>query len=496
MFKQSPSRNHRSKGIKVKHVLQICLLIAVCFWLWYQVKHSHEKKKEFDSNDAKIAAGVERGDGVIRFGRKDLPRVEIATKDEKHAEVEEENEGEEEENKHDEDEQEREVRKAEGREEEEEDVSSRGGGDDEIDEREPEENEVEPEREEEFIDEDKEREEEDDVKSYENEDIGKEDGTENVNIQEDLDHDAGSRNTHEAREEHYKADDASSEVAHYMQTVSLEPVNTTNEHTNENLEVSDSGGDNETNTSDGTSVDKSASGLQLIREGKVAEHEGSSNATAIEEHKYATSNSTKLEGSSLVNSTTLSESDHLSQDKNNPAALDVKDASVLMSDRTQTAFNLTQIQNATLEGTAADRGHTLQTNVSELTNSSQLASEKNQLEIITSSNSSQYVNLTTGEPLNSSDSTTAEKVKDTSGHLKEDNTDESRIEDVEHGDTVGENQSSRSYSTNENGDVVLSDPIDASDSSIARLEKESLLDTNTLPEIKDEVHSTEDAAAE
>ena len=115
MYKQSPGRNHRSKGIKVKRTLQICVLLAVCFWLIYQVKHSHDKKKAFDEHDAKISQTTHVPDEILKFGRKDLhPRLEeTATKNEKHdeeEEVEEEEEeetgGEEEENKHEDEEQE------------------------------------------------------------------------------------------------------------------------------------------------------------------------------------------------------------------------------------------------------------------------------------------------------------------------------------------------------------------------------------------------------
>ncbi|KAF2294274.1 hypothetical protein GH714_008774 [Hevea brasiliensis] len=55
MIKRTPSRNARTRGFKVKNVLQICLLLGVCFWLIYQVKHSHDKKKEFDEKESKIS---------------------------------------------------------------------------------------------------------------------------------------------------------------------------------------------------------------------------------------------------------------------------------------------------------------------------------------------------------------------------------------------------------------------------------------------------------
>ncbi|XP_010249528.1 PREDICTED: uncharacterized protein LOC104592070 isoform X2 [Nelumbo nucifera] len=48
MFYQSSVRNQRPKGLKFKHALQSALLLAVCIWLLHQIKHSHDKSKEFD----------------------------------------------------------------------------------------------------------------------------------------------------------------------------------------------------------------------------------------------------------------------------------------------------------------------------------------------------------------------------------------------------------------------------------------------------------------
>ncbi|CAD5176126.1 unnamed protein product [Musa acuminata subsp. malaccensis] len=45
MLRQASSRSQRNKGLKVRNVLQICLLVAVCFWLLYQMKHTYDKKK-------------------------------------------------------------------------------------------------------------------------------------------------------------------------------------------------------------------------------------------------------------------------------------------------------------------------------------------------------------------------------------------------------------------------------------------------------------------
>ncbi|CAL1380952.1 unnamed protein product [Linum trigynum] len=85
MFKSSPRRNQRTKGFKVKHALQLCVLLGVCIWLIYQVKHSHEKKGEYKNH-------VKTGSDVLKLGRKDLRPIveETITRDETLKEDEEE----------------------------------------------------------------------------------------------------------------------------------------------------------------------------------------------------------------------------------------------------------------------------------------------------------------------------------------------------------------------------------------------------------------------
>jgi len=78
MLRQSSSRNHRSRGLKLKKALQISLLVLVSVWLLYQVKHSYEKKTAYNENDDNHDTDdVHKDDKsqgeVIRLGRKDLP---------------------------------------------------------------------------------------------------------------------------------------------------------------------------------------------------------------------------------------------------------------------------------------------------------------------------------------------------------------------------------------------------------------------------------------
>ena len=98
MFKLSPRRNLRSKGFKVKHALQICLLLGVSIWLLYQVRHSHDKKASFGE-------GKKTGNEILKLGRRDLrPQVEpkaawhIEAEDEAETKNEEQNRAEESDN--------------------------------------------------------------------------------------------------------------------------------------------------------------------------------------------------------------------------------------------------------------------------------------------------------------------------------------------------------------------------------------------------------------
>lgn len=128
MLKQSVSRNQRSKGFKVKNVVQICVLIVVCVWLLYQLKHSYDKNKKAyyddDDDDKKLTENVPgTGNNVLKLGRKGIvdPRVDgRAFVDERRVEG-----GKEEEDDDDEDD--------ESRVERNEDEGRGGGGEDELD---------------------------------------------------------------------------------------------------------------------------------------------------------------------------------------------------------------------------------------------------------------------------------------------------------------------------------------------------------------------------
>lgn len=193
MLRQASSRNQRSKGFKVKNALQICLLVAICIWLLYQVKHSHEKKRAFEERNLKTSRVGDSQVDFFKFGRKNLPQIEDTVSVNETHEKEEENEEAQEEDEH--------VTKQEEIEGEE----GRADGDDEIDEQDQDKGDEEAEHEEEST-------EEDDRDSREKEgDPAKENGHEEVDVFDNQEHEGGSQ---EAREENYKRDDASSAVVH------------------------------------------------------------------------------------------------------------------------------------------------------------------------------------------------------------------------------------------------------------------------------------------
>ena len=67
-------RNQRSKGFKVKHALQISMLLAICIWLVYQLQqHSNDKKALEEEESSENTTGDMQ---ISELGRKGLhPQV-------------------------------------------------------------------------------------------------------------------------------------------------------------------------------------------------------------------------------------------------------------------------------------------------------------------------------------------------------------------------------------------------------------------------------------
>lgn len=511
MFRHSPSRNQRSKGIKVKQILQICVLLAVCFWLIYQVKHSHDKKKEFDKNDAKNSLNTRSDDEFLKFGRKDLhPQLEETTKkidkhDEDEAEeeetvgedeenkhededkeegnkIEEKEDGnkieeEDEENKHEEEEEEKEGDKIEENEEdskieEREGGEREGAGDDDIDEHDQEKSDVEVDREERSIKEE-EREEGDDKESEEK-DVEDRDGiVEQESTLEDHDHDGSEGNTHEAREEQYKADDASSAVTHDTQTItSAENENVTTETSNEIAEVSMLETGNKANNTEEVNAGQNITTGSNEEVGEKADNDFSLNATVNEENATSSLRTEFVDNPELGN-------------KSTEESLNFQELSLLQN-RTETTPDSNRAQNATEE----------QDSSVEVSNNSTMAytsnqSDSNSTNLITTENlGEKYPNFSTdsdsvvSEPITRSNSST--EVEDGSGSLITERSNVKGRADESTGPTK----------TEDTDEVQQHDSFESSDSSITQEEKEVRTDVDTLPEIRTEGSNTEYAAAE
>ncbi|KAK9275922.1 hypothetical protein L1049_023196 [Liquidambar formosana] len=60
-------RNQRPKGFTVKRALQFALLLAICIWLLYQIKHSRDKKEDYGG---RTQSKLGEEDGFVILGRK------------------------------------------------------------------------------------------------------------------------------------------------------------------------------------------------------------------------------------------------------------------------------------------------------------------------------------------------------------------------------------------------------------------------------------------
>ncbi|XP_027365665.1 dentin sialophosphoprotein-like [Abrus precatorius] len=544
MIKRFPSRNNRSKGIKVKHVLQIILLVGVCFWLIFQVKHNHDKKKEFDKNDAKLSVRRQT-DEILKLGRRDLhpDKVEVNQNEKREEEEEDEHIEEDEENKHDHNEreegnmhdtEEHEDNKHEGREQEEEvkhgaeeqeedenkseDAEDEGRriGDGEIDENDQEKSEVDTDRDDEFLDEEKEKEEEGDEKDNENEDEEKGGFVENDN-------------NHEAREEHYKGDDASSAVAHDTHATGTETETFSLENSDENLETNITKPENEKTDSDKGSKNQNDSDLK-VTEGEVIDMI-SSNATAGKEtgnkslsnpvdssYQNKTANyDSNLESSSNLTVTIAETSNNLTEAGANTSGSSEQNKSVILSeaDHTQnTTMNTTitgDVKKVQTEGLEQSGNRISEESLPDTDSTVSVKTENGDAA------AQESYNLGAGElektnrsvASNETQNTSRNESSDTSesdeskGDSEMNETNETQNVDATEdemfkGDTkTGESdETSDSFFANETLDSVEHDAIDSSDTHIHEDVAEAQTDLDTLPDIRNEGDNSDETAAE
>ncbi|KAK2458435.1 myb protein X [Trifolium repens] len=550
MIKRNPSiRNQRSKGFKVKHVLQVILLLGVCFWLIYQVKHNHDKKKEFDKNDLKLPSRTEP-DQIVKLGRKDLlpGKVEVVDQNEKHEEEEEdehvvddvENKREHDEHqqegedghKHETEESEEnvdEVREEHGEEEnkhgvleeQEEDESKSEeiedeGVDVETDENDHDKSDADNnDHDDDVVDDEKEKEEEgDEAENEEKEDEEKGGLVEN-------------HENHEAREEHYKGDDASSAVTHDTHSTSTETETSNLENADLTVQLNIGKPENETTYhSDESNRNQNDSDLKVTEDevtdaissnstaGKEAGNDSSlvsdeTVKTNTDSHLNVSSNQTAVITEASINSTDtgkdesssseqiktviLSESDHAQNvTVNTPITGDIKQAEGLEQSGNKTSEANLPNNDATVSAkpeirdAAPQESSTLGDNALEKT------------EGYVASNGTE--NISSSLDRNVSSNTTESDKSEVSTETSE--TNETQNSDVTEdemfkGDTQTSDEKSDSSSVNDVLDSVVHDAIESADThSIHEDMAKARTDLDTLPDIINEGNESDENAAE
>ncbi|KAF8112347.1 hypothetical protein N665_0065s0117 [Sinapis alba] len=352
MKKQSSSRSQRGSrgGIKGKHVVQICVLLGVCIWLIYQVKYSHDKKKEFYETDGKKSTVLlESEEGMVKLGRKDLlPGYHNQNEKEKHVEEEEDEEEEEEkqsksnveDSTHEEEEKEDE--------EDEEDKNKQG---EEVVEEDEEENKHE---EEDDIDE-QDQSKDDELVQEEKENGSNEKETETNHADET------DMTVHEAREEHYKADDASSAVSHESRILNTDKVKESSlnskgpaQENSSNATISEVEFQKEPDLKLGEAVEKTTT------EVKEGDSESSNSVNAVTELRGETANANSTEAvlevsGFLQNETKTMQEQSQEHDKTEDGApppsgsSDLQNVFELKQTRTETDANITVSANITIQ---------------------------------------------------------------------------------------------------------------------------------------------------
>ncbi|PHT29371.1 hypothetical protein CQW23_31048 [Capsicum baccatum] len=519
MYKQSPGRNHRSKGIKVKNVLQICLLLAVCFWLIYQVKHSHDKKREFDEDDTKSSTKTESSNELLRLGRKDLPRIEELDtvhgthKEEPEDETEEEeegnkHEGEDQEEKNDEhredevddhDQEKNDEHRENGEEEvddhdEEKNDEHSEDGEDEVDDHDQEKSDVELDQQENIVDEDTEKGEDNEKETEERDaEVNEEHSL------EDHDHDEDSSSSHEAREEHYKADDASSAVTH--DTVVTTTENESGKFEQEAEHAVEAKSEVDVNNIMQHSADQNTTVALKVEDGKADGEDSPPDITNSEE-KHDDPISSTATDTSVSNSTRTEGLTDNSESRTHSTEVSTQLHDLFLQNGTQ-AVNLEY--NVTV-GDATSGGSNLSISSSQQNGNSADTVDDNRIANLTSSKNDESNSIPVDSLIVSGDTEHSLAEKDVQGNATVeavDNVglalkDNIAIED-EKADTTNEEIGTTDEGVDaanvENLAEVQDDPIDTSDSSTHLEEKHIRTDVETLPEIQTE-GNMEDAAAE
>ncbi|CAI8604776.1 unnamed protein product [Vicia faba] len=544
MIKRLPSsRNQRSKGVKIKHVLQVILLLGVCFWLIYQVKHNHDKKKEFDKNDSTLSSVRTETDKVVNIGRKDLkPVKDEVDQNGKHEEEEDEPVVEDLENKREHGEQqeeegnkhESEVNVHEGREEQDEEENKHGteeqeegenkieeiedeGGDAEVDENDHEKSDVDNDQDDDE-DADELKDKVDDNDETENED--KEDEEKGGSAEND--------ESHEAREEHYKGDDASSAVAHDTQATSTEtePINLTQAglSVQMNIEQPDNkttfhSDENNRNENDSDLKDREGEAADAISSNVTAGKETGNTSLSTEtaetnadSHFDVRSNLTAVITEASSNSTGAGDDTSSSSEQIKTVVVSKSDNSQNATANTTVAGDIKQTEgleqpvNKTSEGNLPDNDATVSVKPDNRDSAPQesptlVGSALEKTIDFAASNETDDIsgNLNNNATSGTTESDKSKGITETS-EAKETKNIYATVDEMFKGNTqTGEtDEKSDSSSTNEILDSVIHDAIDLSDTQNIHEEDMATAQTDldTLPDIQNEGNDGDENSAE
>ncbi|KAL2490888.1 Uncharacterized protein Adt_26516 [Abeliophyllum distichum] len=364
-------------------------------------------------------------------------------------------------------------------------MKGREGGDDEINEHEHEKSDAEVDREEEFINEEKEGDEGGENITEEKDSEESNGETEKEGSLEESDHDGDEQSAHEAREEHYKADDASSAVAHDNQIVDPENENGSLENTKEQPETNILERESKENNGEETNFGDKRTDLEL-KDGEIAKTDNLLNVTTNEVKENL---SEKPENSPFSN-TTLTEgsNDHI-ETSNNSSEVRMESRDPSLQNGTDSKLELNYGQNGTVGGTTSGEANksTLNVDDNHIDSNSTIPletkdSESSSGEFSDSSNnkeSSLSENIRTELSVEAGSSTESLKAK-------------SDATETEKSDPDGGTDEFLDKTSEE----VQHDPIDSSDSSNSLDEKDVRTDLETLPEMQTAGTNTEDAAAE
>ncbi|KAK1300503.1 hypothetical protein QJS10_CPB13g00029 [Acorus calamus] len=361
MFRQSSSRNQRSKGFKVKHVLQIFLLLAICIWLLYQVKHSHDKKKAFNGRNGLVSdISEDQTINTYNLGRKDLkPHTPVVVTESESQNEEDEPEEVEEEPKMED------IMEDEGK----------GAGDDEIDEHDLENENEESER----------------GKDLENDEERESEEKENEDKEENHDTEASDESTQTAREEQYHGDNASSAVLKDTKTekedghgnlINGEEVNRNQDEEQKELENDirnngneDTKSNNNELNNEGDTVEKNNETQQsnnvtvnpvIVEERETVEIKSNMTSLETNDHIQLPNNLTKVDSGDHMevqsNSTAVKSTDH-TEPQGNSTATEPDDQTELKS--TMVADEISGLKNSSNPGgTVESLGLSLQNETS------------------------------------------------------------------------------------------------------------------------------------